>query len=70
LREEKRRMRDVERIPYILSEIGELWRRYPDLRLGQLIGNVLEGPGLYYIEDEDLVRMLKKAYKEVEEEDK
>jgi len=62
-------MRDEKRIPEILKELEYLWVRYPDLRLGQLIVNVVEGVKvrlyyiedvvegvrLYYIEDEDLV---------------
>ncbi|MCQ2802596.1 MAG: hypothetical protein MJ225_02895 [Bacilli bacterium] len=55
-------MRNPNRIPIILAEIEKLWREYPDMRLGQLIGNVLEGPALYYIEDNMLIDVLKKAY--------
>lgn len=55
-------MRDKERIDVILNQIQEIWERFPDLRLGQLIGNVAEGPYLYYIEDDQLVEQLKKTY--------
>ena len=48
-------MRDPKRIDVILQEIGASWRKYPDMRLGQLISNVLEGPSLYYVEDDSLV---------------
>ena len=57
-------MRDEKRIPRVLKELEELWVKYPDLRLGQLIGNVVEDVALYYIEDEDLVRMLQLYYEE------
>lgn len=32
-------MRDPKRIWPILKELAVIWNRYPDLRLGQLIGN-------------------------------
>ena len=60
-------MRDSKRIDVILQEIGAIWRKYPDMRLGQLIGNVLEGPSLYYVEDDSLVKALKDMYEGAEE---
>lgn len=58
-------MRDVNRIDVILNEIKNIWKKYPDLRLGQLICNVIRDPALYYIEDEDLIKELKELYKNV-----
>lgn len=58
-------MRDVNRIDVILSEIKNIWEKYPDLRLGQLICNVVRDPALYYIEDKKLVEKLKEFYKDV-----
>lgn len=55
-------MRDKERIWPILKELAIIWNRYPDLRLGQLIGNVAEGTALYYAEDNDLIAQLKAFY--------
>ena len=55
-------MRDPNRINKILKEIGIIWKQYPDLRLGQLILNVINDPALYYIEDEELVKLLKQIY--------
>lgn len=55
-------MRDTNRINKILEQIGEVWKRFPDLRLGQLILNVLQDPALYYVEDDALVDYLKKFY--------
>ena len=60
-------MRDPERIDVILQEIRDIWHKYPDMRLGQLIGNVLEGPSLYYVEDDSLVKALKDMYEDAEE---
>lgn len=55
-------MRDINRIDKILNEINDIWKQFPDLRLGQLISNVVRDPSLYYIEDDDLVAVLKKFY--------
>ena len=55
-------MRDPKRIDRILQEISNIWHKYPDMRLGQLICNVLQDPALYYIEDEELVNYLKAFY--------
>ena len=60
-------MRDPKRIDVILQEISAIWHKYPDMRLGQLIGNVLEGPSLYYVEDDSLVKALKDIYEGAKE---
>ena len=60
-------MRDPKRIDVILKEISTIWHKYPDMRLGQLIGNVLEGPSLYYVEDDSLVKALKDMYEGAKE---
>ena len=53
-------MRDPKRIDTILARLGEVWKKYPDLRLGQLIANL--GPAVYYVEDEDLIAAIEKTY--------
>jgi len=60
-------MRDPKRIDVILQEISNIWHKYPDMRLGQLIGNVLEGASLYYVEDDGLIAALKDMYNEAKE---
>lgn len=55
-------MRNPERISKILTELSEIWIQYPDLRLGQLLLNVINDPALYYIEDEDLIKRIKVFY--------
>jgi hypothetical protein len=64
-------MRDKERIPIILKRLEQLWLRYDQMRLGQLLENVFPNrPGMeakfsrtaYYIEDEDLISTLEKFY--------
>lgn len=56
-------MRDVNRIDKILEQIGRVWKQYPDLRLGQLLLNVLGDPMLYYAEDDEIVMALRDFYK-------
>ena len=53
-------MRDIDKI---LTEIGEIWKKHPELRLGQLIDNVLlQEEDLYYISDVKLLERLKEWY--------
>jgi hypothetical protein len=61
-------MRDPNRIEPILGLIREIWYTYPDLRLTQLIMNVLNiNQDPYYIEDEYLEAALKDYKKLMEE---
>ena len=52
-------MRDVNRIPDFLKTVEEVWRKYPDMRFGQLVVNVL-GVDPFYVEDEESKQMFKK----------
>lgn len=60
-------MRDPKRIPIILKQLEDLWMKHPDLRLGQLILNAFSlhqgvDSRVYYMEDEDFIREVEKAY--------
>lgn len=55
-------MRNKERIDDVCIRLAALWKKYPDLRLGQLILNVMQDPALYYVEDEDLIVKLENHY--------
>lgn len=58
-------MRDPERIERILSLVRKVWYTYPDLRLNQLLMNVLNAQGdPYYIEDDKLEEALKSYCKD------
>ena len=57
-------MRDPNRIDYILKCLSKIWKKYPDLRLGQLIGNSMDLTTLYYTEDKKLINYLSKMYQE------
>ncbi len=56
-------MRDPERIKPMLDMVRTVWRRDPDMRLGQMLMNCEEGDDLYFIEDEELFRRLDKLYR-------
>lgn len=53
-------MRDEKRIPVILENLRVIWEENPDLRLGQLLGNLKQD--LYNIEDEELMGLLCNYY--------
>ena len=59
-------MRDINRIDRLLAKLGEVWKKYPQLRLGQLILNVINEPALYYMEDQDLIDSIIDYYKHLE----
>lgn len=60
--EERKEMRDLARIDEILNMIKILWKRYPDMRFGQLLINLGiadDGPATSFNrEDEDLRKIL------------
>ena len=59
-------MRDPKRINKYLRKIKEVWSKNPDLRLGQLLLNIVPSVNsLYYIEDEELVNLLEKFYSNI-----
>jgi len=43
--------RDPKRIPRICALLQWYWTRYPNLRLGQIVGNMAQGMPEYYVED-------------------
>ena len=60
-------MRNKDRIPVILKSLEQLWMKYPDLRLGQLILNEFSlhngiDSRIYYMEDEELIKSLEERY--------
>lgn len=59
-------MRDPKRIPKVLKEIERLWKKVPDWRLGQLLGNFLcwYNRDPFFPEDDEFVAELKRYFKE------
>ena len=59
--------RDPKRIEDVLSRIRRLWHMYPDLRLGQLLINVVNNPDhdIFYVEDDALISMIEDYQKKL-----
>lgn len=59
-------MRDVNRIPDVLTCFRTLWEQYPDWRFGQLINNMQRklGNDLFFIEDDEIIRIVKQLTEE------
>lgn len=46
-------MRDPQRIDRTLKRLRKYWKKYPDMRLGQIIENATpEGVDVFYVEDD------------------
>jgi len=56
-------MRDTNTIDITLGVIKHIWKKYPDLRLGQLLCTPLNFTALYYIEEAELLTALSNFYK-------
>lgn len=53
-------MRNPSRIYPLLYKIGDIWVKKPDLRLGQLLENILAATdkSLFYVEDKDFEKLI------------
>jgi len=59
-------MRDPERICKVLELLKTEWEKYPDLRLGQILVNIVGAdtecsfscPEVFYYEDDELIKYL------------
>jgi len=59
-------MRDPDRIDKYLDDLKRVWKKYPDVRLMQLLMNVTgDGPNVYYLEDNTVIEAVTKYYEEV-----
>jgi hypothetical protein len=48
-------MRDPARIPIILEKVQEVWLAHPDMRLGQILVNVMGQADPFMVEDDVLL---------------
>lgn len=55
-------MKDPKRIPKIMKLVEKIWKKYPNLRLTQLIGNCFEAGDNYHTDDDTLLEKLKETY--------
>ena len=57
--------RDPARIPIIMKLVEDLWKKCPDMRLGQFLGNCFSSElKLYYAEEDVLAEKLMSMYGE------
>jgi hypothetical protein len=57
-------MRDPKRIEPFMKTITDVWKKYPDLRFGQLILNVFpDNIDFYYVEDDKFFENIKEYSK-------
>lgn len=64
-----RKQRDPSRITPMLAKIEEIWKKVPQLRLGQFLGNcVSKEIQLYHMEDDVLLEKLEAMYAEADTE--
>lgn len=60
-------MRDPARIDRVLALVRAYWKRYPDLRLGQLVVNLApsgQKGGAFYYEDDSMEEALRRALRD------
>jgi hypothetical protein len=60
-------MREEERIDRILSLVRDYWKEHPEMRLTQIIVNVVKGnrEDIFYTEDEEVEASLRKLLKKL-----
>ena len=66
-------MRDPNRIPKVMALLEEGWRKVPDWRFGQLVENLKRYIGvqdLFYMEDDQLEKVIKDYFDLEAENDK
>ena len=52
-------MRDPNRIDKVLAAVGDVWKQYPDWRLGQLLFNLTGRYDMFYVEDDTIEEELR-----------
>ena len=52
-------MRDPNRIDVICDLLKEVWKQYPDWRLGQLLFNITGQYDMFHVEDDTIENMLR-----------
>ena len=50
--------REISRIEPMLDEFRKLWEKYPDLRFGQLVCNIVPENQWFYVEDDIMLERI------------
>ena len=50
--------REISRIEPMLDEFRKLWEKYPYLRFGQLVCNIVPEIQLFYVEDDIMLERI------------
>lgn len=50
--------REISRIEPMLDEFRKLWEKYPDLRFGQLVCNIVPENQLFYVKDDIMLERI------------
>lgn len=50
--------REISRIEPMLDEFRKLWEKYPDLRFGQLVCNIVPENQLFYVQDDIMLERI------------
>jgi hypothetical protein len=64
-------MRDRNRIEFFLIDIGDEWKKFPDLRFGQLMENLSNynrskyGRDLFYLEEKEFLSLYKEYMRSI-----
>ena len=48
-----------------MRRLKKIWKQFPDLRFGQLLGNCVNFQQLYYFSDEELITFIERTYAKV-----
>ncbi len=55
-------MRDPARIDVVIEKLRDIWKRNPDMRLGQMVANVTTEDDIYHMEDSELIDRIEKVH--------
>ena len=60
-----KKMRDINRIEPFCKELAQLWKKYPDLRFGQIMSNIARDMqieyrrDMFFMEDDELMDVIR-----------
>ena len=58
-------MRDVAYIDAFMRRFKKIWKKFPNMRFGQFIANCLNYQQIYYLSDEDIIKIIEDSYNKI-----